>query len=271
MRRTASPRSRRPAATTCSASRRERRRDDHVGGQHDLDAALLGRRRCSPCTVSIWSASSRLEPTLWPWAARKVNSMPPPMSSVSTRGSRCAMTPSLSQTFEPPSTTVYGRSGFSVSRSSTSSSVAISRPAALGSSSLELVDARLLAMHDAEAVRDDRVAEARRARRRTRARSASSFDGLAGVEPEVLEHERPRRRRAPRRLRRGIRTDRVGRERDRLRRAARRAAARPARGCTSASGAPSGRPRWETHDDAGALVDERVRGWGATPARGHRP
>ena len=43
------------------------------------------------------------------------------------------MTPSLSDTFEPPSTTVYGRSGFSVSLSSTSSSEAMSRPAALGS------------------------------------------------------------------------------------------------------------------------------------------
>ena len=45
------------------------------------------------------------------------------------------MTPSLSETFEPPSTTVYGRSGDSVSRSSTSSSEAIRSPAALGRSS----------------------------------------------------------------------------------------------------------------------------------------
>ena len=71
------------------------------------------------------------------------------------------MTPSLSETFDPPSTTVYGRSGFSVSRSSTSSSAAISRPAALGQRLLELVDARLLAVHDAEAVGDDGVGERR--------------------------------------------------------------------------------------------------------------
>jgi len=42
------------------------------------------------------------------------------------------MTPSLSDTFDPPRTTVYGRVGFSVSLSRTSSSRAISVPAALG-------------------------------------------------------------------------------------------------------------------------------------------
>ena len=59
--------------------------------------------------------------------------MPPPISSRSTFGSSASITPSLSLTFEPPSTTVYGFSGSFVSRSSTPSSVAISRPAALGS------------------------------------------------------------------------------------------------------------------------------------------
>ena len=44
------------------------------------------------------------------------------------------MTPSLSETFEPPSTTAYGRSGESVSRRSTSISVATRVPMALGSS-----------------------------------------------------------------------------------------------------------------------------------------
>ncbi len=43
------------------------------------------------------------------------------------------MTPSLSLTFEPPSTTVYGRSGFDVRRSRTVSSVSMSEPAADGS------------------------------------------------------------------------------------------------------------------------------------------
>ncbi len=84
-------------------------------------------------TVSTWSSSRRLAPTSWPWALRNVKSIPPPMSSESTRGSRCPMTPSLSDTLDPPSTTVYGRSGFSVRRSRTSSSLAMSEPAALGS------------------------------------------------------------------------------------------------------------------------------------------
>ena len=45
------------------------------------------------------------------------------------------MTPSLSLTFEPPSTTAYGFAGRSVSRSRTESSPAMSRPATLGSTS----------------------------------------------------------------------------------------------------------------------------------------
>jgi hypothetical protein len=44
-------------------------------------------------TVSIWSASSRLLPTLWPCAARNVNIIPPPTRILSARGSRCSITP----------------------------------------------------------------------------------------------------------------------------------------------------------------------------------
>ncbi len=80
--------------------------------------------------VSSWSSSSRLEPTSWPCALRKVKHMPPPTSSVSTLGSSASITDSLSLTFEPPSTTAYGRSGSSVRRRSTSTSVATSGPAA---------------------------------------------------------------------------------------------------------------------------------------------
>ena len=61
--------------------------------------------------------------------------MPPPTSRRLTRGSSAPMTSSLSETFEPPRTTVYGFSGLTVRRSSTSSSCSISKPAALGSSS----------------------------------------------------------------------------------------------------------------------------------------
>ena len=55
--------------------------------------------------TSIWSFSSRLEATLKPLAARNVNSIPPPISSLSTVGSRWSITASLSLTFEPPRTT----------------------------------------------------------------------------------------------------------------------------------------------------------------------
>ena len=69
----------------------------------------------SAAQVSTWSSSSSDLPTSWPWALRKVKHMPPPTSSLSTLPSRLSMTPSLSETLEPPSTTTYGRSGFSVS------------------------------------------------------------------------------------------------------------------------------------------------------------
>ena len=47
-------------------------------------------------------------------AARNVKSMPPPMRSRSALVIRLAMTPSLSDTLEPPRTTTYGRAGSSV-------------------------------------------------------------------------------------------------------------------------------------------------------------
>ena len=59
--------------------------------------------------------------------------MPPPMIRRSTLPRRLAMTPSLSETFAPPSTTAYGRRGSSVSCFSTSTSAATSPPAACGS------------------------------------------------------------------------------------------------------------------------------------------
>ena len=62
--------------------------------------APAGRGRCRPSPPA--AASS---PTSWPCALRKVKHMPPPMSSLSTLGSSASITASLSETFEPPSTT----------------------------------------------------------------------------------------------------------------------------------------------------------------------
>ena len=58
--------------------------------------------------VPIWSDSSRDLPTPRPCAARKVKHMPPPTSSASTFGSSASITASLSETFDPPSTTDVG-------------------------------------------------------------------------------------------------------------------------------------------------------------------
>lgn len=101
-------------------------------GRSMVTPSSFARERYSR-TTSSWSASSSDFATPWPWAARNVKSMPPPMQRVSTFGRMWSMTPSLSLTFDPPSTTVYGRSGEVVRRSSTRSSVSISEPAALGS------------------------------------------------------------------------------------------------------------------------------------------
>ena len=55
--------------------------------------------------LAIWSSSSSESPTPRPWAARKVKHIPPPTSSESTCGSSDSITCSLSDTFDPPSTT----------------------------------------------------------------------------------------------------------------------------------------------------------------------
>ena len=50
-------------------------------GQQDLHARTPRPAGGSSRQVSSWSSSSRLLPTSWPWALRKVNTMPPPISS----------------------------------------------------------------------------------------------------------------------------------------------------------------------------------------------
>ena len=84
--------------------------------------------------------------------------MPPPMSSRSAVCSRLSITPSLSETLAPPSTTAYGRSGLSVSRLST----------------LDLGLARDRRRRPAAAGRRRRPTPACGARRRTRRRRTTS-------------------------------------------------------------------------------------------------
>src|SRR6266542_1209073 len=91
-------------------------------------------RSSSSRQVSTISASSRDLPTSYPRALRNVKHIPPPISSRSTFGKSASMTASLSETLAPPSTTMYGRSGLSTSRRSTSTSRSTSQPAKCGRS-----------------------------------------------------------------------------------------------------------------------------------------
>ncbi len=91
--------------------RPELRGHDDVGRQDDLDAEGLGLGPGSPSRCPPGPSRGGSAPTLWPRATRKVNSIPPPIRSASTFGSKAPITSSLSETFEPPSTTVYGFCG----------------------------------------------------------------------------------------------------------------------------------------------------------------
>ena len=176
------------------------------------------------------------------------------------------MTPSLSETFEPPSTTTYGRSGSSVSRAAPRPRPTTSPPAACGSRCGDVVDAGVLAVHGAEAVVDVDVGRARPAASANAPRSASSLLVSPGVEAEVLQQRDARRRRAPSTAACGRLADGVGGEARPARRAARRAARRPGARQYFGSGAPLGRPRWAHDDDPRARVDA-ARRWSAATAR----
>ena len=106
------------------------------------------------------------------------------------------MTPSLSETFEPPSTTTYGRSGSTVSRRSTSISLCDQVARRVRQALRDVVHAGLLAVHDAEAVADEGVGQ-RGELVGERTAHGVVLAGLAGVEPHVLQQRRPRRPRRP--------------------------------------------------------------------------
>jgi hypothetical protein len=93
------------------------------------------------------------------------------------------MTPSLSDTFEPPSTTVYGRSGVSVSLWRTFSSAEMSVPAALGRS---FGRSKTLAVHHSEPVGDEDIPELGQLLREGEA-LVGILRGLGRGEAQVLE------------------------------------------------------------------------------------
>ena len=94
-----------------AVARRELGVDHDVGRQHDLDAGLAGPLEVAAAGVELVLLEQALADLVALGGLRKVKTMPPPISSLSALPSRLSITPSLSETFEPPSTTTYGRSG----------------------------------------------------------------------------------------------------------------------------------------------------------------
>ena len=170
--------------------------------------------------------------------------MPPPMSRRSAVWSRLSMTPSLSDTFAPPSTTAYGRSGSSVRRLSTPD-LGLDEAADGGRQQpRDVVDAGLLAVHDAEPVGDEHVGE------------TGELAGELGRAPRRSLAVSPGLKRrfsssttSPScgRLDRGLGADSPTvsvAKRDVAAEHLAEARARRGPGSTSSSGAPLGRPRW---------------------------
>ena len=79
--------------------------------------------------VLAWSGSASDLPISTPSASRKVLAMAPPMISLSTLATRWVSTSILLDTLAPPITAAVGRSGFSSTRTSASTSSISSGPA----------------------------------------------------------------------------------------------------------------------------------------------
>ena len=181
--------------------------------------------------------------------------MPPPTRSRSTRGRRCSMTPSLSLTFDPPRTTVYGPLRVLGEAVENLDLLLDEEAGGRGQDLGEVVDARLLAVHDAEPVRDERVAEFGELRGEGAALGVV-LRRLARVEAEVLDHRDVAVLEGRDGLVGGLPHG-VARERDGLAEQLRQ----PLRDRLEAVlrvGRAVGAPEVRADDDAGALVDEGV-------------
>ena len=155
------------------------------------------------------------------------------------------MTPSLSETFEPPSTTTYGplrvvgQPAQHVDLGRDQAAHRVRQPLR------DVVDRRLLAVHDAEAVGDEGVGE-RGELVGERAALGVVLAGLARVEPDVLQHRDLAVARAPSTvavaLSPTVSVAKATGRAEQLAEPRRRPGAREYAG----SGAPLGRPRWAT-------------------------
>ena len=220
----------------------ERGGGDDVDGQDDLDALGLGLVEVALARRRRWSASSRLLPTSWPWALRKVNTIPPPMSRRSAVCSRLSMTPSLSDDLGAAehdgirALGVLGEALEHVDLGATQSADGVRQQAG------DVVDRRLLAVHDAEAVGDEDVGE-RGERVGELGPLLVGLGGLARVEPEVLQQDDVTRRPA------AATAAWADSPTVSVAKATSRPSSSPSRFATGASeylssGAPLGRPRW---------------------------
>mmetsp|Transcript_17889 Transcript_17889/g.40274 ORF Transcript_17889/g.40274 Transcript_17889/m.40274 type:complete len:253 (+) Transcript_17889:220-978(+) len=98
----------------------------------------VGRMKSMPFSLAItssflarssWSSSTSDEPVSRPRALRKVKTMPPPMTILSTFSISDSMTPILDDTFEPPTMAANGRLGSETAPSRYSSSFCSRKPA----------------------------------------------------------------------------------------------------------------------------------------------
>ena len=173
-----------------------------------------------------------------------MNAIAPPISSASARSTSASDTPSLSETFAPPRTATYGRSG---SREEPAEHLDLPlqqpsggrRPAGRAHQVGQGDDARVRAMRRAERVVHVRVGELGEL-----SREADVVGLLSRIEAEVLEEDHVARL--------DVAADGLGPVADDLverhhldARAAPRAGRRRARGGGRRAASPSGRPRWD--------------------------
>ena len=181
-------------------------------------------------------------PTSWPWALRKVKTMPPPISSRSALAEQVVDHAELVgdlRAAEHDDVRPLGLVGEPAQHVDLGRHQAAHRRRQL---QRDVVDRRLLAMDHAEAVADEGVGQLGELAGEGAA-DLVLLAGLAGVEADVLEH-RDLAVLEPGHGLGGALAHGVGGERDVGARAARRAARPPAPGSTPGPARPSGRPRW---------------------------
>ena len=242
MRRTGCPRSRPTGVTTCSASapnwRRRRRRSAGRSPRRVLRLVQVAAHRVE--LVLLEQARADLVAL----GGEEGEQHPAADQERVDRGSRCPITPSLSETFDPPSTTVYGCSGL---LGEPVEHVEFGCDEQAGSARQQSRRAR---RRWPACGAPPRIRRRRRRRRGSAScsakssRSASSFAVSPALKRRFSRSGDVAVAEAVDGVRRGVAHG-VARERDGSARAARESRWATGARLYLASGAPSGRPRWE--------------------------